>query len=153
MSSHKSAPHIGATLSFQPRIRKGAFFEAAWRNGCRQFSVYNRTYISGPFADPVEEYWGVTSNVSIWPVMGERQVEVSGPDAARFVQYLTPRDMGHCAVGQCKYALITASDGGILSDPIILKLARPFLAIDLGLRSGALGERCRCWRRYGRGDP
>ena len=118
-----TGPHIGATLNFQPRIRKGAFFEAAWRYGCRRFSVYNRTYISGPFADPAEEYRRVTQDVSIWPVMGERQVEISGPDAARFVQYLTPRDMSRCAVGQCKYALITAQDGGIVSDPIILKLA------------------------------
>ena len=115
--------HEGAKLRFQPRIRKGAFFDAAWRYGCRNFSVYNRTYISGPFGDPVEEYWRVVRDVAIWPVMGERQVEISGPDAAAFVQYLTPRDMSRCAVSQCKYALITAPDGGVLCDPIILKLA------------------------------
>ncbi|MEL6792798.1 MAG: glycine cleavage T C-terminal barrel domain-containing protein [Pseudomonadota bacterium] len=117
------SPHQGAAIAFQPRIRKGAFFEAAWRYGCRNFSVYNRTYISGVFSDPVDEYWRVTRDVAIWPVMGERQVEVSGPDAADFVNYLTPRDMSRCKVDQCKYALITAPDGGVLSDPIILKLA------------------------------
>ena len=116
--------HAGASLGFQPRIRKGAFFDAAWRHGCRTFSVYNRTYISSTFSNPVDEYWTVTRDVAIWPVMGERQVEVSGPDAAAFVQYLTPRDMSGCAVGQCKYALITAMDGGILCDPIILRLDR-----------------------------
>ncbi|MEM7270371.1 MAG: glycine cleavage T C-terminal barrel domain-containing protein [Pseudomonadota bacterium] len=119
----QKGPHQGAALSFQPRIRKGAFFEAAWRHGCRNFSVYNRTYISGAFSDPEDEYWRVRNDVAIWPVMGERQVEITGPDAAAFVQYLTPRDLGGCAVNQCKYALITAQDGGILSDPIILKLA------------------------------
>lgn len=115
-------PHKGATLSFQPRIRKGAFFEAAWRHGCRSFSVYNRTYIPGSFSGPVEEYWHVINHVALWPVMGERQVEITGPDAARFVQRLTPRNMADCAVGQCKYALIAAEDGGILCDPIILRL-------------------------------
>lgn len=114
--------HTGARLGFQPRIRKGAFFEAAWRYGCRNFSVYNRTYITGAFSDPTEEYWRVVEDVGLWPVMGERQVEVSGPDAGRFVQYLTPRDMSKCAVGQCKYALITAPDGGVLGDPIVLRL-------------------------------
>ena len=114
--------HSGAQISFQPRIRKAAFFEAAWRYGCRNFSVYNRTYISGPFCDPATEYWHVIEHAGLWPVMGERQVEISGPDAGRFVQYLTPRDMSKCAVGQCKYALITAADGGVLSDPIILRL-------------------------------
>ncbi|MDJ0628083.1 MAG: glycine cleavage T C-terminal barrel domain-containing protein [Rhodobacter sp.] len=115
--------HDGASLSFQPRIRKGAFFEASWRYGCRKFSVYNRTYISSTFSDPLEEYWKVTRDVAIWPVMGERQVEISGPDAAEFVQFLTPRDMARCAVNQCKYALITNAEGGIVGDPIILRLA------------------------------
>ncbi|MXX90266.1 MAG: glycine cleavage system protein T [Boseongicola sp. SB0677_bin_26] len=116
-------PHKGASLSFQPRIRKGAFFDASWRYGCRAFSVYNRTYISSTFSTPLEEYRKVTEDVAIWPVMGERQVEISGPDAAGFVQFLTPRDMTGCMVGQCKYALITSVEGGILCDPIILRLA------------------------------
>ncbi len=114
--------HLGATMRFQPRIRKGAFLEACWRHGCRRYSVYNRTYISATFSDPVNEYWRVTKDVAIWPVMGERQVEISGPDALDFVQFLTPRNMAKCAVNQCKYALITAPDGGIVSDPIILRL-------------------------------
>ena len=115
------SPHNGAQIGFQPRIRKGAFFKAAWRHGCRSFSVYNRTYISGSFSDPESEYWSVVNDVALWPVMGERQIETTGPDVAQFVQLLTPRDMSKCAVGQCKYALITAADGGILSDPIILR--------------------------------
>lgn len=114
--------HTGAQIAFQPRVRKSGFFEAAWRYGCRNFSVYNRTYISGAFSDPIKEYWDVVENAALWPVMGERQVELTGPDATRFVQYLTPRDISKCAVGQCKYAPITAPDGGMLSDPIILRL-------------------------------
>ena len=116
-------PHKGATIAIQPRIRKGAFFDAAWRHGCRKFSVYNRTYISSTFSNPTEEYWNVTKNVAIWPVMGERQVEISGSDAAEFVQLLTSRDMSTCSVNQCKYALITDESGGIVCDPIILKLS------------------------------
>ncbi len=115
-------PHTGARIAFQPRIRKGAFFEAAWRHGCRNFSVYNRTYISGSFSDPEQEYWQVVNDVALWPAMGERQVEISGPDAGQFVQLLTPRNMTKCAVGQCKYALITSPSGGVFSDPIILRL-------------------------------
>lgn len=116
-------PHNGAQLRFQPRIRRGAFFDASWAHGCRNWSVYNRTYISGPFGDPVEEYWQVIERVAIWPVMGERQIEVSGADAARLVQYLTPRDLSNAKVGQCKYVLITSATGGILCDPVLCKLA------------------------------
>ena len=115
--------HEGARISFQPRIRKGAFFEASWDYGCRHFSVYNRTYISSTFSNPVEEYWHVTKHVGLWPVMGERQIEISGDDAPEFIQYLTCRDMSKCEIGQCKYALLLNSEAGIVCDPIILRLA------------------------------
>jgi aminomethyltransferase len=49
-------------------------------------------------------------------------VEITGPDAARFTQLLTSRDLTRCAVGQCKYAPIIAPDGGIVNDPILLRL-------------------------------
>ena len=51
----------------------------------------------------------------------ERQVEITGPDAARFTQFLSCRDLSG-EVGQCKYVLITDQDGGIINDPILLKL-------------------------------
>ena len=60
--------------------------------------------------------------MALWPAMGERQVEISGPDTSSFVQLLTPRNMEKCAIGQCKYALITSPSGGVFSDPIILRL-------------------------------
>jgi len=50
-------------------------------------------------------------------------VEITGPDAARFTQLLTPRDLSTCEVGQGKYVTICAPDGGIVNDPILLKLA------------------------------
>jgi glycine cleavage system aminomethyltransferase T len=61
----------------------------------------------------------------------ERQVEITGPDAARFVQMLTPRDLSTMAVGQCKYVLITNAEGGILNDPILLRLAENHFWISL----------------------
>ena len=51
----------------------------------------------------------------------ERQVEITGPDAYKFIQLLTPRDLSKLAVGQCKYVLITNNDGGILNDPVFIK--------------------------------
>ncbi|OLD89567.1 glycine cleavage system protein T, partial [Euryarchaeota archaeon 13_1_20CM_4_64_14] len=52
----------------------------------------------------------------------ERNVEISGPDGFAFMQLLTPRDMSKCRVGQGKYVLITDEDGGILNDPVLLRL-------------------------------
>ena len=54
----------------------------------------------------------------------ERQVEITGPDAFRFTNMLTPRDLDRCAIGQCKYAFITDERGGIINDPVLLRLAQ-----------------------------
>ncbi len=94
------------------------------RHGCHSFAVYNRTYIAMGFHDPVTEYWDLLNGVVMWPVAGERQVEITGPDAASFVQLLTPRNLNEFAVGQCKYLLITSDDGGIVNDPVCLRLAK-----------------------------
>jgi aminomethyltransferase len=74
------------------------------------------------FADLEEEYWHLLNHVTLWDVSVERQVEITGPDAAAFTNLLTPRDLTRCAVGQGKYVVITAEDGGIINDPVLLRL-------------------------------
>ena len=64
------------------------------------------------------------NNVTMWDVAAERQVEITGSDAFRFVEYITSRDLSKLQIGQGKYALITDEDGGIINDPIILRLGR-----------------------------
>jgi aminomethyltransferase len=70
----------------------------------------------------VQNFWNLVNGAILCDVAVERQVEITGPDAARFTQYLTPRDLSTCEVGQCKYVLITDQFGGIINDPILLKL-------------------------------
>jgi aminomethyltransferase len=79
------------------------------------FPVYYNT--------PEEDFWSLVNDVTLWDVAVERQVEIKGPDAAKFTQLLTPRNLSDCQVNQCKYVLNTNYQGGILSDPILLKLA------------------------------
>lgn len=105
-----------------PRIRKSPFFYASRRHGVRKYSVYNHHYHPRLYTDPVEEYWALVEGVTLWDVGVERQIEISGPDAFAFTQMLVPRDMRKCAVGQCKYAFVTAPDGGIINDPVVLRI-------------------------------
>jgi aminomethyltransferase len=79
-------------------------------------------YIPRDFGDPEQNFWNLVNDAILCDVAVERQVEITGPDAAKFVQMLTPRDLSNMAVGQCKYVLITNADGGILNDPILLRL-------------------------------
>lgn len=110
-------------FGFGTQIRKSPYFEATVRWGAKAFSVYNHMYIPRDFGDPEQNFWNLINDAILCDVAVERQVEITGPDAARFVQMLTPRDLSEMAVGQCKYVLLTNADGGILNDPILLRLA------------------------------
>lgn len=110
-------------FGFGTQIRKSPYFDATVRWGARDFSVYNHMYIPRDFGDPVGNFWNLVNKAILCDVAVERQVEITGPDAARFTQLLTPRDLTECAVGQCKYVLITNAEGGIINDPVLLRLA------------------------------
>jgi len=112
-----------ASFSFGTQIRKSPFTDAAIRWGAKGLSVYNHMYIPRDFGDPEQNFWNLVNSATLADVSVERQVEITGPDAAKFAQYLTCRDLSKCAVGQCKYVLITDQHGGIINDPVLLKLA------------------------------
>lgn len=115
----------GATkLYFGPWYRKSPYFEAARRYGCYAYDIYNKMYIPGNYAESVNEYWNLVNHVTLWDVGCERQVEITGPDAFDFTNYLTPRDLSKCEVGQGKYVIITAEDGGIVNDPVLMRLGK-----------------------------
>jgi len=109
-------------FGFGTQIRKSPYFDATVRWGAKGFSVYNHMYIPRDFGDPEQNFWNLVNKAILCDVAVERQVEITGPDAAKFAQLLTPRDLSKCAVGQCKYVLITNAEGGILNDPILLRL-------------------------------
>ena len=109
-------------FGFGTQIRKSPFFDATVRWGATDFSVYNHMYIPRSFGDPEQNFWNLVNDAILCDVAVERQVEIAGPDAAAFVQLLTPRNLSQCAVGQCKYVLITNEAGGILNDPVLLRL-------------------------------
>jgi glycine cleavage system T protein len=104
------------------RLRRSPFFDRTREAGCQSYTVYNHTFLPSYYDDPVKEYWHLLKHVALWDVAVERNVEISGPDGFAFMQLLTPRDLGRCQVGQGKYVLITDQDGGILNDPVLLRL-------------------------------
>ncbi len=106
-----------------PRIRQSPYFHRSLAAGATHFSIYNQTYLPLGYGDALGEYWNLVENVALWDVAAERQVEVTGPDASAFVQYLTGRNLTTFAVGQCKYAPMCDYDGRLVNDPIISKLA------------------------------
>ena len=110
-------------FGFGTQIRKSPFFDSTVRWGAKGFSTYNHMYIPRDFGDPEENFWNLVNNAILCDVAVERQVQVKGPDAGKFVQMMVPRDLSEMSVGQCKYVILINQDGGILNDPILLKIA------------------------------
>ncbi|HSL10300.1 MAG TPA: glycine cleavage T C-terminal barrel domain-containing protein [Actinomycetota bacterium] len=111
------------TLYMGPWYRRSPYFEGTVRAGAKAYDVYNHTLLPGYYVDPDEEYRMLLDGVVVWDVGAERTIEVSGPDADRLIDMITCRDLTKCAVGQGKYMLVTAADGGIVNDPVLLHVA------------------------------
>ena len=111
-----------SNFGFGTQIRKSPFFDATVRWGAQGFSVYNHMYIPRDFGNPEQNFWNLVNDAILCDVAVERQVMVKGPDASKFVQMMTPRDLSQMKVGQCKYVILTNQYGGILNDPILLRV-------------------------------
>ncbi len=120
-TTHHDALPTSATLYFGPWYRKSPMFESTLRAGCTAYDIYNHMYLPAYYDDPVTEYWALLNGVTLWDVGVERVVQISGPDAFELTNMMTCRDLTRCAVGQGKYVLITAPDGGIVNDPVLLR--------------------------------
>ncbi len=110
-------------FGFGTQIRKSPYFDSTVKWGATGFSVYNHMYIPRDFGDPEQNFWNLIEKSILCDVAVERQVEITGRDAYKFTQLLTPRDLSNISIGQCKYVLITNNEGGILNDPVLLRLA------------------------------
>ena len=109
-------------FGFGTQIRKSPYFDSTVKWGATGFSVYNHMYIPRDFGSPEQNFWNLIEKAILCDVAVERQVEITGPDAYKFTQLLTPRDLSKLSIGQCKYVLITNNEGGILNDPVLLRL-------------------------------
>jgi glycine cleavage system aminomethyltransferase T len=115
-------PLPSTTLNPGPWYRTSPFFEATRRAGCSAYDLYQHMYHPNTYGDPADEYRSLVNDVTLWDVSVERIVEITGPDSSAFTNLLTCRDLTKCAVKQGKYVLITAPDGGIVNDPVLLRI-------------------------------
>jgi aminomethyltransferase len=109
-------------ISIGSRVRKSPYFDSTKRCGAKAFSIYNHMYMPTLYTSVIEEYWSMVNDVVMIDVAVERQIEISGPDAHKLVQFITPRDISNCDMGKCYYVLLTGEDGGIINDAVLLRL-------------------------------
>jgi dimethylsulfoniopropionate demethylase len=112
-----------ADISLSRRLRRTPFSNGVEAAGVKAYTVYNRMLLPSVFDSVQSDYRHLKDHVQVWDVSVERQVEMRGPDAARLMQMLTPRDLRGMLPGQCRYVPIVDETGGMLNDPVALKLA------------------------------
>lgn len=109
--------------ALNPRILKSPFFDKTVEYGAQDFVAYNGMWMPYNYGDTIGEYWATTQAVTLWDTSVQRIIEISGPDAFRFMSLLTPRDISKVQPGRCRYVMLTNSEGGIVNDPVMLRLA------------------------------
>ncbi len=98
------------------------FYDATLADGVQEFTTYNRMLMPTGYGDPQAEYWCLVNAVSMWDVAAQRQVELSGPDAACLTQILSARNLSNVKIGQGKYAPLCSHAGTLINDPVIQKI-------------------------------
>jgi aminomethyltransferase len=127
-----------------PRTRISPFYDKTVEAGATAVTVYNHMILPSSYDTKEEEYDALINGVAIWDVAVERQVEIMGPDAARLTQYLCTRDISKMKIGAGRYTFVCNYEGGILNDPVLLKLADDHFWLsladnDIGLWAQAIG--------------
>lgn len=110
------------------RVRKSPYWHLSVEAGAWRATVYNRMYHPRGYVRPEDggamaEYDALVNRVTLWDVAVERQIRVKGPDAEAFVNFVITRDAAEIAPLHGKYAILCNSEGGILNDPVLLRLA------------------------------
>ena len=110
-------------LNMSKRIRRTPFTNRVEELGVSDFTVVNHMLLPKGFKNTIyEDYWHLAEHVQLWDVSCQRQVQISGPDALKLVQKLTPRSLQKMETGKCFYIPILDENAGMINDPVLLKL-------------------------------
>lgn len=110
------------------RVRKSPYWHLSMEAGCWRASIYNRMYHPRGYVRPEDggamvEYDALVNHVTLWNVAVERQIQVKGPDAEAFVNFVITRDATKIPIMRARYVILCNEAGGILNDPVLLRIA------------------------------
>ena len=115
-------------LLISTRVRKSPYWHLSMEAGCWRATVYNRVYHPRGYVRPEDggamvEYDALVNHVTLWNVAVERQIQVKGPDAEAFVDYVITRNAKRIKPMHAKYVILCNEAGGVLNDPVLLRVA------------------------------
>ena len=115
-------------LLISTRVRKSPYWHLSMEAGCWRATVYNRVYhprgyVREEDGGAMVEYDALVNHVTLWNVAVERQIQVKGPDAEAFVNYVVTRNAKRIKPMHAKYVILCNEAGGVLNDPVLLRVA------------------------------
>ena len=113
------------------RVRKTPFTPGVEAAGVKGYTVYNHTLLATFFESVAADCAHLKKNVQVWDVSCERQVSIQGPDALRLMKMMSPRNMDRMAADQCYYVPIVDQNGGMLNDPVAIRIAEDHFWLSL----------------------
>ncbi len=105
------------------RLRSTPYTSRIEEQGVTAYTTYNHMLLPAAFGSLEDSYHHLKKSVQVWDVAGERQVEINGKDSAKLVQLMTCRDLSKSKDGRCYYCPIIDDKGGIINDPVVLRLS------------------------------
>ena len=105
------------------RLRSTPYTSRIEEQGVTAYTTYNHMLLPAAFGSLEDSYHHLKESVQVWDVAGERQVEINGKDSAKLVQLMTCRDLSKSRDGRCYYCPIIDDKGGIINDPVVLRLS------------------------------
>ena len=116
-------------LLISTRVRKSPYWHLSIEAGCWRATIYNRIYHPRGYVKPEDggamvEYEAIKNHVTMWNVAVERQIQVKGPDAEAFTDYVITRDATKISPMRARYVILCNNVGGVLNDPILLRISK-----------------------------
>ena len=105
------------------RLRSTPYTSRIENQGVTAYTIYNHMLLPASFGNLEKEYFHLKEHVQIWDVAAERQVQIVGKDSKKLVQLMTCRNLSKAKVGRCYYVPIVDEQGGMLNDPVALKIS------------------------------
>ncbi len=97
-------------------------FQDRWATPETVMGVYAGRYYSVFNGEDVEAtYWALRRRAVLYDVP-ERPVEITGPDAERFLEFIFARRIGDLKEGRGRYALVCSHQGRLFMDGVLFRL-------------------------------
>jgi aminomethyltransferase len=81
------------------------------------------------YAGITEEHLAVRKNVGLFDISHMGEFEISGPDALKFIQYMTVNNAALLKPGNIQYSCMCYENGGIVDDILVYRLDNKFMLV------------------------